>query len=436
MNYLVNYSITLVFFVIVSSVPMLPRLVQASADRSLEVIAVGITRQDAINNGLTEALRRIKGFELETTRETQNVLKEEMDVISGLEVDMTRFSSEQVHDVSTKTRGYIESYQVLDTRSRGDGGVGFEVTLLVHIPTYKPPGQNSENRPKIAVLPLRNSREYYEMDSYRIPAKEFSELLSQELVSLLTQTRRFAVLERDYVNEIIQEKDFIRYFDTTPGEVLKLGNSLAADYLLVGKIKEAAITTEPYRIVIIDKSGFRSKAVVTVEYRIIMMATGQVKWSDTLDLRFNNDDIVKISEDGNLVMIESALVKEVAERIIESSLENIYPVRIVSFQRNGSYVLNQGGKGIKVGDCFDVYSFAEELYDPYSGESVGYSEERVGTIRVSRVTAKVSYADLVEGSEPDMQKGAFCRRPVADCNPIPMVAPSNQPFTGVYLPFD
>jgi len=273
------------------------------------------------------------------------------------------------------------------------------------------------------------------MDSYCIPVKEFSELLSQELVSLLTQTRRFAVLERDYVDEVIQEKDFITDFDTKPEEVLKLGKALAADYLLVGKIKEVTFTKEPYHIVIINKSGFRSKAAVTVEYRIVLMATNIVKWSDTVNLRLNNEDLVEMS-DGNHFQIQSALAKKVAEHIIDSFLENIYPVRIIGTQRNGSYVLNQGGKGINVGDCFDVYSSAEELYDPYSGEFIGHSEERVGRIRVDRVTAKVSYADLVEGSENDIQQGAICRRLVVDCNPTPMVDPTNQPFTGVYLPFD
>ena len=156
MNYLLNYSITLVLLVIIFSVSMFPGLVQASV---VEITAEGVTRQVAIYNGLAEALGRVKGLELKTTREILNVLKEGMDVNSGLETDKTRFSSEQLHDIRAKTRGYITSYDVLGIRPRADGREGFEVNLIVHIPTYEPPGQNSYNRRKIAVVPFRNSRD-------------------------------------------------------------------------------------------------------------------------------------------------------------------------------------------------------------------------------------------------------------------------------------
>jgi hypothetical protein len=81
----------------------------------------------------------------------------------------------------------------------------------------------------------------------------------------------------------------------------------------------------------------------------------------------------------------------------------IGPAAIIFIDADQVY-LNRGyDDGIKAGDRFDVYRQGKELHDPRSGELLGYSDRKVGAIRVILVkSAHLSVAEIVEG---ELQEG-------------------------------
>jgi hypothetical protein len=78
---------------------------------------------------------------------------------------------------------------------------------------------------------------------------------------------------------------------------------------------------------------------------------------------------------------------------------------IVSVDEAEVYINRGFEDGIRVGDQFDVYARGEELLDPETGEVLGHSDRKVGTIRVVFVkSAHLSRAEVVEG-ESEVRPG-------------------------------
>jgi hypothetical protein len=93
-------------------------------------------------------------------------------------------------------------------------------------------------------------------------------------------------------------------------------------------------------------------------------------------------------------------------------LDAIYPIIVVSVNR-GVFTLNQGGDLVEAGAVYGVYERGPKVFDPYTKESLGRTETKVGELKVERVTPKMSSASLAKGALSafdDFKVGRFvCR---------------------------
>lgn len=126
------------------------------------------------------------------------------------------------------------------------------------------------------------------------------------------------------------------------------------------------------------------------------MATRQIKWSDTVSVSLNNV--------GNLELAATATGKKISSEL----LDNIYPLRVVGLS-NKQVILNQGGKSILNGSYFKIFSLGEVIIDPYTNEPLGQTETKVATVKVTRVEAKMTYGNVVEGEASTIQPGFIAR---------------------------
>ena len=71
---------------------------------------------------------------------------------------------------------------------------------------------------------------------------KFEGAVTAQLENYLTQTRRFALIDRSFLAEQTKELNLIAGGSTTSmsvDEIVKLGNRLGTDYLVVGRIEKA-----------------------------------------------------------------------------------------------------------------------------------------------------------------------------------------------------
>ena len=375
-----------------------------------EVAGHGSTKEFAVVNGLIEAIRQIEGIDISSVRLLRNDFIEVMKTNNGEENDSSSFSAEQQSKILSKTKGRIKSYEIINFEKSNDG-FGWNVFLRVEVSKYETPGIPPDNRRKIAVIPFKTAKKQFNYFKANTPSTEISSQLAQRLLTEITQSRRFSVMDREYMDEYLQEKNLILSPDASINELSKVGEVLGVDYLIVGNIIDATLIKKTYLIEITGESGTNYSASFIVDYRIIVMATRQVKWANTISLSFDNSDLLKIDPDLRQDNLGQVIITTAAKKIVYNAMDNIYPIRVVKVEQNSNtIILNQGGVSLAVGESLDVFSIGENVKDPYTGESLGAVETWVADAEITRVNPKMSYAKIIKGDIAKITNGSICRR--------------------------
>lgn len=374
----------------------------------LEVQGFGGTRSEAVQNGLIEALQQARGVNIDSQKVFIKNIREKglaTDAASSHSVAIDEQSQSAVREA---TDGFIKEYRV--TGARDTGSDGWVADLVVVLGQYKTPGLSPHNRRKIAVIPFKTKQAYYILNGVRTSAREVSLQFAQKMVTELTQSRKFTVLDREYTDEFLREKNLILSSDAPPDELMKIGEALGVDYLLVGTITEAAQKRIPYSIQVTGETGYTHSASFAADYRIVVMATRQIKWADSASITLGDAALKRMVSGLDTAQIQQTLLASAAQSVVHRALENIYPLRVAKVQSGGEVILNQGGVTLSKGDRLDVFNAGDDVIDPYTGESLGAEESWVATIEIVRVIPKMSYAKVVNGAASSIRDGSICRR--------------------------
>jgi curli biogenesis system outer membrane secretion channel CsgG len=296
-------------------------------------------------------------------------------------------------DITTKSSGDIKSYNILKSEKTTDG---FYVELEVSVAEYK---LSSETlRKRVAVVPFRINNE----GKYGI---DFERQFNQTLVNQLTQSGKFAVLDRDYLAEQTGELARLQSDDVPVAEMAKLGNKLNTDYLLVGTIDAVIMRKYSHVMQSTGKQIPMIEQGVRLSYRLVDAVTGQVKYSDDYD---------NISTQQGSGYSIGNMGKRAGEAVAQNILINYFPV-LVEAVDGDLLILGQGGDTIKLGDTFKLIKYGEEIFDSYTKESLGRSEQKVGTVEIVDVTGKLSKAKVIKSSiaiNDDFQTNQYILRPL------------------------
>ena len=362
--------------------------------KTVQSNGTGDTLKGAITEALSQAIGRINGLSLDS--------KSELNAVAASVTDNNNtklFLSEKYKkSIKEVTKGVVSSYSVIDQSQDGSGT--WEVTLSVKVAKYIRAKRG--NRKRIAVMPFRVSNRNFLIESKPVNNAKTNRIFGQNLVSSLVQSRRFTVLDREYIKETLGERKLIIDGHTPVLEMARLGQDLVADYILTGTLEDVNFKTSKVKMQSSGRELTSRKGKVEVSYRIIDVDTKQIAFSDFARLRIKESDIRKVDYSVGTENMESVLCMIAAEKIGKKILNAIYPILVVSV-RGQEVVLGQGGDGVKRGDRYDVFEYGKRIIDPYTKEFIGHEEIYVATIEVARVNPKQSYAKIIK-SERDMAK--------------------------------
>lgn len=394
-------------------------LAVAEGLKTIEVSAVGFgaTRDDAIKSGLENAVGQVNGTSLESRQASESV-----SIASSVEEQGKSKSSASVkmdvaRSTELETSGQIDSYDIVSVLQEDDGT--FKVELKARVFRYDL--AQSTQRKKIAVLLPKTQSRYFNIFG-GINGADASELLYTELQNNLVQSRKFAVLTRTQLKDIDSELAIIKSERTSRTEKAKLGRGLGADYILTSQILAGNGASKTKKIEITGQTQTTTNGGLRISVQVISPITGEIKFSD---------EFVAYTNKSN----RNYLFRTVASKAISAVVEQIYPLRIIAVD-NDSYIINTGGKTMKKGTYYDVYQLGQKLIDPYTGESLGSTETKVGLIQVTRINPKMTYAKRINGE--NIGAGMIIRqskyRPVFN-KQAEQSAPK-KPVAGFKLPFD
>ncbi len=340
----------------------------------------GQSRYEAIQEALVTAIGKVNGTKIAS--ETQLAFSHKSIAVNDSEL----YTSEEAiqKSINSTVNGIVKSWTIIsaiapqsnETLSPALWEVDLDVTLV----QYQESKQN--NRLRIAVAPFQISSEIKSLQT----ANRFKIKFNNSIVNYLTQTRRFAVLDRKYTNDQNSELNKIQGANYSTDELAKLGHKLGTDYLIVGSINNIKYYSNTISMRTSDKSITKKSSKLDFSYRIIDVATGLIKYSDEFTQRFNGH-------------ISTKTMAEIATNNIGQIIVNaIYPIRVVNI-RGDSLTIGQGGKTLKKGQFLKLLKYGDKIFDPYTQESLGNVEIKIGTVEITNVRAKTSTARLIESTE-------------------------------------
>ncbi|MBN2593611.1 MAG: hypothetical protein JXA81_08910 [Sedimentisphaerales bacterium] len=380
-----------------------------------EVIGRGRNRDEAVKNGLYRAVEQVRGVKVDSSRYEFGFRSSGVGVGDDgpgrrrIEFDSVNVATNGTV-YTTEIGGLIRSYNVLDEKQIDPDT--YEVTLQVSVYDYGARGQTG--RVKIALMPAKTQQNKYGFLNQTISGDTLSSLFSQRLVAGLTQTNKFAVLDRESIADFVREKEMLFSFDAPLGEQAKLAETIGADYLLAGTINQAQIEKIERYLPAANYTTRKFKARFNFDYRLVDSATKQVVLASNAQKYLEDEQVRKLADEQNPLEWDPAQVRDaflslVANDVIAAIIDRVYPVTVAAIQQDGQIILNQGGQRMKTGMLLDVFTMGREIFDNDTGESLGTIESHVATVEIQSIAHTLSVAKIVAGDGSKVTMGSICR---------------------------
>ncbi|MEN8126557.1 MAG: CsgG/HfaB family protein [Planctomycetota bacterium] len=378
-----------------------------------KVKGVATTREQAIKKALHEAVGQVQGVLVTSGVATSSAGVGSIDVTReevNKSIEMEGISVSSMDSITlTMAEGLVESYEVIDEKKTDDGK--YEVTVKVQVYDYQSP--LATTKLSLAVSPFELQATRYVFGDVVVSGAELTKQFSQRLTTLLRDSNRFDLLDRDYDEAFRDEMNIIKSGDTDLEEKSRLKQVQGADYLLAGRIRRADIVTEQKDI---PTTGIRSaeyRAHFVGEVRLLVPATRQVAFSHEYRIKLETPEVKELADEWkqderDFDQIKDAFLDMAARRIVENVLNDVYPVRVALVEQD-QIILDQGGERIKPDAVYEVFAEGKTIVDPQTQEVLGQDERKAAVLEITRILPKFSYAEIVDGRPKDVKVGQVCR---------------------------
>lgn len=272
----------------------------------------------------------------------------------------------------------------------------WKVRVRVDVAQYRAPEE--QGRPKIVVsMPKTMARSYLVGDG-RVHAEAVASAVRGRLSDILTQTKRFIVLDREFGSELQAEIDHINSGNVRVQDSARLGQQLATDLILIPTVERFEYARSVRQLRMSDRELVSYSGGGRITLRLLNAATGEVVMSDSFEHKLASADPSTMPRviDGASMVAE--MMDSLAGQIGSAVVAEIFPVTVVSVEGD-QVVLSQGGESLQNGQHWKTVYLGEEIKDPQTGRSLGRHEIPLGTIRIDRVSKQTSYGTLIEGLE-------------------------------------
>ena len=393
---------TLLLILVACGLAAFAQTQEANSIKTVRGKAYNSDYRTAVREALAQAMSQVQGLSLHDSNDLiQDLLRQETKTKLGDDkIDEVRQSFKQ--NVSLKTRGHVLSYKI--TKEERDAKGVWCIELEAKVPGRYVVGGDPNKRRRMVVMPFRSLTDKVKVFGQDLQMGPACETIAAALNENLVQTRRFTMLDRAFNDETMAELSRLNLDNASAGDIGRFQQLLVTDYMVIGTVKmysSPGVNYNQWTGVTTQNDG----PFLEIAYRVLLVPTSQLKWAGTIIVPYSacrGDSVDTALASGMAVA---------AQEVCHDIINNIYPVRVTA-KTTFELVLNQGGKNIREGEFFDVFQEGEAIQDVMSGEILGAAEEKIATIRITRVDPKVSYAIVAEGTPlASIPVGAFVRRP-------------------------
>lgn len=390
----------------------LPSIAQTKTIK-VQAVGYGPSQPEALNDALTKAVAQIQGASVSSNTSVRTTAVQGSVTDSQGSTESFNASVKQSQSSSFSAKGQVDGYDVLSSRMENGQ---HRVEVIARVFQYDVPGVGDQRR-RIALLQVQCDARGYDFFG-DVSCGDLGVSTGAAIESELIKSRKFSVLDRTTMDATLSELDLIGSDLTASSEKAKLGRIKGADYLLLPTIREA--TDRANERVNPLTGQVRRNFAFQLTLRVVVPATGEVKFNEVYSLPGAPS--------------RSVAIAQISNDAVSDLVEKIYPARIVGISAGGEIIINKGVDSNAATSFFGIFLEGKDLKDPYTGESLGKVERKVGTATVSHSDGRTTYLKLISGDFADIKVGAIARREFAGLKEVKYEAP--KATSGVKLPFE
>lgn len=238
----------------------------------VEASAWGETKRAATLAALGEAIAQVNGRAVAAA----NSMKSASVETGNDDESSYEWRKELQSEVIDALRGVVDSYSILSEISEG---AGWEVKVRANVAKLV---KGTSQRKPLAIIPFTAGRGGVNVFGDAWDAGDAARLLTQALVDKVTSTRRFSVIDREFVAVTQQEASLRVDNPLTPMTTLmELANRLVAEYMIVGQLESLSVQNSSTYVETIKREITQTTATVTIAFRVLDVGSDQVKYAGT-----------------------------------------------------------------------------------------------------------------------------------------------------------
>jgi curli biogenesis system outer membrane secretion channel CsgG len=362
----------------------------------------GASAAEAIDEAIRLALKQVNGTTVDLSSEQFKVT---LSLASGKNAEALRANAFAEHIVQS-AGGAITGFKVNSIDGPDSRGF-YKADIEASVAKFTPSAADSKKL-KIVIAPLRYDGESFPMGGRSVPADKVAEDLRQQILTALTNTGRFTVLDRDMGGEVAQELDMISSGQAPRAEFGKLGQAMSADVIWVGKITAFAYNRHARQLQTSDRELVSYSGGWGVSQKLVNVATRQVMLSESLRGEAPSVAPTTLGAGVDGGQISEGMQNDIAARVVSGIVSRTFPVTVISREGN-AVVLSQGGQAVREGGRYQLVAMGKEMFDPQTNQSLGRVESDCCEVVIDRVTPTMAQGRLerVQMSLDGLQPGAL-----------------------------
>ncbi len=363
----------------------------------------GESYQEALAAALFNAVNQVKGVTVNSEKQLR------ADLLKLVSSDETKTTAQigVEEKIFTLSKGWVESYTVTSSKQPSGKDGNWAVTVKAKIPQQKSKIKDN-NRDSIAVMPFRFTHDTFALEGSTTTSNgaQMSSRIRDRILSSLTQSQKFVVVNRDHGSEFTSEKALLSSDNVSPSEASRIGNVVGADFMVVGNIHKLDTKTETKTFY----GASKTTAVdhIDLSYQVIEVSSQKVLWADTIKTSHTR---TKDQETDDTLEVVASLVSN-------GVLDLLFPVKVLDVVSPTEFYLNQGSARISQGDKLALFTKGRTLTDPDTGIEIKIDGTKVATLEATTVNAKYTIAKLVDGDGSAVKKGDIVRAVIEDATSI------------------
>ncbi len=228
------------------------------------------------------------------------------------------------------------------------------------------------------------------------------------LIDALVNVRKFDMLEREELRQVVRELDFGESDYADVEKVVKIGNMVGADYMIIPTIRYLEVDRETKNVPYVGGQQIAIRCKFATNVRTVDVGSGKIIASGVREVEKKKRQRAQDSQRILVMDTVSECYKESAMLDAAKIVDVAYPIRIMSIDGE-TVMLNRGQGAILPGEVLKVYAAGEVMIDPDTKDNLGYHETYLGSVKVTEVDLKTSKGKIID-QPGKIERLAICRR--------------------------